>query len=1053
MTRRRRSARDRLRRDAVLPEFLANSEFGCWQFDDLLYAMRRTEAATDSTAGYAAAVGHAGWLLRSVGTAELRAYDANIAALGERLRMTPHHGRMWKPHQYLELLFVDRFLDRLFGDLDAFCRDLNHFRKKKPAWGRSPYHENDLRGFAVQSASGSGKALLMQANVLQYEHYRRRAGERLNNILLLVPNDRMARQHEREFRAGDLRARRFDPRGSNDTASSVKILALDDLNDRVSVSEFGHDNLVLVDEGHLGTSGEIWRRRRSEFANAGFLIEYSASFYQASKEDDTLRSAYTRSLLFDYGYREFHADGYGKDYTITRFPSGKRAGGGKKRIRRRRLLGCLLTFYRQCRLYRTYREGWRDFHPVDPLLVFAGSAPVDSNEVDHEVRSDVVHILEFFGWFLAGGPAVRAMIRQWIDGESGSAPPTGPRDDFAGRFSHFRGTAATTLYDDICDTVFHGRGRLRIVRVESGEGELHLSVADATPFGVVSVGYTDALYETLLRWNDPPFDLERSEQRHRHDDLLFPRMERPNSEVTIAVGSRHFLAGPWGPRVRSLVFMQAGEDDGLEILRTLGHGVRLFGWKRLPKRYRAGDSPPPVEPDALSESEKIYIYGLRKSSMKAVEFVLREEGIVCDWDRSFLPITWNFGRQTDLKWIRRRNAVEYGRSSERPVLPGPSEPGRPFVEWNPYPDFDSEASAADASTGSDGVTEAEADPQRNRGRLAPDQVAFFRRTRIYDAVLQRKLRFGWHNLLIEPRTVDALLDSDDWYDLQIQPGRMRAEGFARVRELEGIAIDLISEYADAFWRQRRRIWEYGRIEVGTLSAEYPNHIGRYELSVDAANTKSVDAVRRLSPDVRQNRVRHLYSLWGRHHAYDPLLSEREIHLLDYDRPCEVAVYPRPLTKPERRVAEALAETARSSPKWLRGRDLFYLRNLPRRHCVAAFDDFGYSPDFIVWLRNAADQHVVFLDAKGLDHFGRGRRKVRMHTEIRRLERQARVLDPAIHLHAYVLSPARPEQIGDGWRSRGEWESEGVYFVTRRPWLERVITHALDSREGATGSTA
>ena len=43
-------------------------------------------------------------------------YDANIVAHSRRLRMTGEHGRTWKPHQYVALLFTEHYLHRYFDD-------------------------------------------------------------------------------------------------------------------------------------------------------------------------------------------------------------------------------------------------------------------------------------------------------------------------------------------------------------------------------------------------------------------------------------------------------------------------------------------------------------------------------------------------------------------------------------------------------------------------------------------------------------------------------------------------------------------------------------------------------------------------------------------------------------------------------------------------------------------------------------------------------------------------------------------------------------------------
>ena len=81
----------------------------------------------------------------------------------------------------------------------------------------------------------------------------------------------MSVQHEREMRESGLGARLFSSEASSDLFQTVEIIDLNKLADktgvkRVAVTDFGDDNLVLVDEGHLGASGNAWRERRRELA-------------------------------------------------------------------------------------------------------------------------------------------------------------------------------------------------------------------------------------------------------------------------------------------------------------------------------------------------------------------------------------------------------------------------------------------------------------------------------------------------------------------------------------------------------------------------------------------------------------------------------------------------------------------------------------------------------------------------------------------------------------------------------------------------------------------
>ena len=110
-------------------------------------------------------------------------YDANIAALSRRLRMAGEngrageHGRAWKPHQYLALLFTEHYLNRYFDDPERLCADLNEAKRQNSMTKMMPdYTPDDLRTVAFQSATGSGKTLIMHAHILQYRHWLGRAG-------------------------------------------------------------------------------------------------------------------------------------------------------------------------------------------------------------------------------------------------------------------------------------------------------------------------------------------------------------------------------------------------------------------------------------------------------------------------------------------------------------------------------------------------------------------------------------------------------------------------------------------------------------------------------------------------------------------------------------------------------------------------------------------------------------------------------------------------------------------------------------------------------------
>ena len=955
-------------------------------------------------------------------------YDSNILEHSRRLRMTQERGRTWKPHQYLALLFTEHYLNRYFTDPEKLRADLNY--GKRPS---SPifYEPEDLRTLAFQSATGSGKTLIMHAHILQYRHYLARAGGRLNNVVLVTPNEQMSQQHEREMRESGLPARLFSKDASPDLFSPVEIIDLNKLAEkqgvkRVAVSDFGDDNLVLVDEGHLGTSGNVWRERRKELAAGGFTFEYSATFNQVvTKKDVELLNAYIKCLLFDYPYRRFHADGYGKDYSITNLP-----GGAEDKNSDMYLLGCLLTFYQQCHIWQEKAGEWQEFNPAKPLWVFLGKTVTGSSKADQATRSDIVRILRFLGWVLARGDEVRAMMNRLLDGRSGLLDDAG-RDCFAGRFHALELEPGEDLYANLCQTVFGGAGRLHVAYLTTGEGELHLRTADNDPFGVVNVGDSAGLYKLLIDNAGPDLDVERE---MGFAERLFADVDRPDSTVNVVIGARRFIAGWSSWRVSTMGLMHVGVGEGPEIIQMFGRGVRLKGWNMTLKRHRESGAEHPDDSDQLAELEKLYIFGLRANYMQTFRNMLRKEGLNTEQETFTLPVTWNFARQTNLKLIRLKKGRRFDVCEERPALPGPNDEDRPFVTLDLYSRLQSVASADAPDSG---------ERERTAFRDLKRYADFFDAARIHDRLLARKRHNNWHNLVIEPETVEKLLRDDGWYVIYMPPDQAAVTEFRRVRALEEMAVELITEYADQYWRKQRRRWEHDQIEIVTLNEDDPNKVDSYELSVNATEDLLIREARQLAETVRQDDMPDLWyenlkvgAIGRKAHAYQPLLFAAKDRV--------VSVEPVPLDKNEERVVIYLAGVA-ADPRTtcMKGKELFLIRNLTRGRGVSFFDDFDYYPDFIVWIKDGDTQHVLFLDPKGLARIGsRERKKIRLHHEIADIGRKLHESDPNLHLHAYILSATDPEKIDDGSRSPADWQRDGVYFLCFPASLGQILEHAL-----------
>jgi hypothetical protein len=94
--------------------------------------------------------------------------------------------------------------------------------------------------------------------------------------------------------------------------------------------------------------------------------------------------------LFDYSYKYFYHDGYGKDYRIFNIDDDKADYGYKY------LLACLLSYYQQHLIFGENSTQVKKFLIEKPLWIFVGSSVNAVRKEKKQSVSDVVAIIQFF---------------------------------------------------------------------------------------------------------------------------------------------------------------------------------------------------------------------------------------------------------------------------------------------------------------------------------------------------------------------------------------------------------------------------------------------------------------------------------------------------------------------------------------------------------------------------------------------------------------------------------------------------------------------------------
>ena len=779
-----------------------------------------------------------------------------------------------KYFQYLSLLFTEIYLDWYFNHRQQLLNGLNEtlqlYNEEEPTEHRfQPFGADDLNKLAFWNATGSGKTLLLHVNIHQYLHYFQSGHTNSfpHKIILLTPNEGLSHQHLHELKlSGFRRCRLFDKNRSAVLRGEVEIIDINKLGEEtgdktVAVESFEGNNLVLVDEGHrgAGTAAGAWMSRREALVRDGFAFEYSATFGQAVAKGLTvakaetelvkkkakslfhttdlrkldsrqlsqtaliptekhmarvmaIREIYAKSILFDYSYKFFYEDGYGKDSLILNL---KDADYENDDTARQYFTACLLSFYQQQYLWEAHHAQMKHFNIEKPLWVFVG------NTVSGE-DSDILSVLKFLAGFLNDDVKAKEWLADLLHDTARLLDANG-RNIFLNRFTplmHF--TTADQVYADILRKLFNTgvRQRLKVVNLKNCKGELLLRVGESDPFGLINIGDDSGLFKEVEKpENQAWFDTDAD----AFGGSLFGAINNRESRLNLLLGSRKFTEGWSSWRVSTMGLLNMGKGEGSQIIQLFGRGVRLKGKGFSLKRTTAGQRPRGLH---LEHLETLNIFGVNAGYMATFKNYLKEEGITPPDEMIQLDFETaeNLPTRHNLKTLALKDG--YGDNQihgfKRALFPKlyeiPDEfAGKlrlPHVTLDLYPRVDALA----AGKKPDKTT---MPPDfRNSGKISAHTKALFDLDRIYLAIQEYKHRNGWSNLQLDrSRLADFCLnDPDDWYTLLIPFAELEIAGMSDIHKQEDIFIRLLQDYTQRFYLTLKTAYEGRFYDVVTVTA-------------------------------------------------------------------------------------------------------------------------------------------------------------------------------------------------------------------------------------------
>ncbi|EJV4072884.1 DEAD/DEAH box helicase family protein [Salmonella enterica] len=997
---------------------------------------------------------------------------------------------------YLDWYFnrKQELLDGLNSELNIYNAENNETAKDRANQFKS-YILDDLNKLAYWNATGSGKTLLLHVNILQYLHYYQNGNTHHypDKIILLTPDERLSQQHLDElYNSGFSHIQLFDKNKSAPFKGTVEVIDInklaDDMGDKtVAVEAFEGNNLVLIDEGHkgTGTAAGAWMRRRDKLTRDGFAFEYSATFGQAVSGGNNVeaveaeikkkkakllfettalgklsaeqlekleltseelrdariqatREVYGKSILFDYSYKFFYEDGYGKESLILNLNPNE----DKKDERRYEYFtACLLSFYQQQYLFNKNKDKLGEFNIEKPLWVFVG------NTVSGE-DSDIHAVLRFLAWFLNNEVQAKSWIRDLVENKA-RILDTKDRNIFEKRFTALI-NGPEDIYLDILARLFnttHSGQRLRVLNLIGSKGELALQVGEAEPFGLINIGDSPSLYKMCEE--DTTFDYQR-------DDFaksLFHTLNDKDSQLHILIGSRKFTEGWSSWRVSTMGLLNMGRGEGSQIIQLFGRGVRLKGRNYSLKRSTPGERPKGLH---LEKLETLNIFGVRADYMATFKQYLEDEGIT----PSDEILELNFETRpnmpnTKLKTLKLKDGYKDNQKNgfKRVYFPElyevPAElQGKikhPHIKLDLYPKLES----IDTSRKGDNTPV----NVRNEAKLDYKVISAFDFDRLYLAIQAYKLQRGWSNLRLDKqRLIDFCLGkaniANNWYTLSIPASELEIKQYSDIAKQEDIMLRLLTDYTDRFYNALKNAYEGQFYEITQVNEDDPCMIKMYHFEIEEPDdgldyTKRLEQLQQIVAQGDIGKAKSwnapgMIAVTFDKHLYYPLLSiEKNADLplkmrpTAFDAPSEITFI---------KDLQEFIETPKGQ-KTIGNKSLYLLRNADSKAKGLGFATAGnFYPDFLLWLVDdeSGKQWLSLIDPKGIRNLNLDDAKFGLYKEIKELEKK--LSDDKLSLSAFIISETRFVDLINVSEPKDKIEERNVLFIedTGSIYLEKLF---------------
>ena len=490
-------------------------------------------------------------------------------------------------------------------------------------------------------------------------------------------------------------------------------------------------------------------------------------------------------------------------------------------------------------------------------------------------------------------------------------------------------------------------------------------------------------------------------------------------------------------RVSNMGLLNIGRSEGSQIIQLFGRGVRLRGQDMSLKRSSAlnGD-----HPDHIRLLETLNIFALRANYMVQFRDYLEREGVPTE-SLIDLPLFIRPNRKFLDKGLVvpcAKDDLNFNAGSR--VLLEPDKDIR-GVSVN--------VSARVQTMGSG--TDYEGYAASGQETCIPTRsLDLVNWAEIYRALLEHIERKDMDNLIINFDDLRRVMESDPpIYTLIAEESVVEPKNLADLERLQEAVLSLLRKYAETVYRRRRARWESNNLIYKPLDESDPNlgfniaesgGSGRYIVSVPRSEPQLIQDIEQLIADCNALYCGEDVTMPRIHfdrHLYQPLLVDNDGKL---------KISPPGLNLGERKFVKDLRrywdEERDDMPEEI---EVFLLRNQGRGAGVGFFENSGFYPDFILWIKSDDCQRIVFIEPHGLIQAPAYANddKAQLHERLPDLAREIsqRSGISNVQLDSFIVSQTPyldlKKRYGNGDWSRDDFTKKHILFPVRNDQYDYV----------------